>query len=123
MHRKNQVKQIININREFNYNDVRLLVHEFIHYTNGKHISPNRHYFTEFLSIYFEFYTIDYLLKKGINKIQKALQKQASNGHRATLDKQMSANKSQREDGVYAAEQEMRAAAVWSSGCAQGLPG
>lgn len=68
MHRKNQVKQIININREFNYNDVRLLVHEFIHYTNGKHISPNRHYFTEFLSIYFEFYTIDYLLKKGINK-------------------------------------------------------
>ena len=68
MHRKNQVKQIININREFNYNDVRLLVHEFIHYTNGKHISPNRHYFTEFLSIYFEFYAIDYLLKKGINK-------------------------------------------------------
>lgn len=65
-------------------------------------------------------------LKKEKNKIQKALWKQvvlASDGHRATLDKQMSANKSQREDGVYAAEQEMRAAAVWSSGCAQGLPG
>ena len=68
MYRKDQVKQIININREFNYNDVRLLVHEFIHYTNGKKDSINRHYFTEFLSIYFEFYTIDYLLKKGINK-------------------------------------------------------
>ena len=63
-HRKNQVKQIININREFNYNDVRILIHEFIHYTNGKKISTNSHYFTEFLSIYFEFYAIDYLLKK-----------------------------------------------------------
>lgn len=62
------VKQIININREFNYNDVRLLVHEFIHYTNGKKQSINRNYFGEFLSIYFEFYAIDYLLKKGINK-------------------------------------------------------
>lgn len=68
MYRKNQVKQIININREFNYNDVILLMHEFIHYTNGKQNSINRHYFTEFLSIYFEFYAIDYLLKKGINK-------------------------------------------------------
>lgn len=62
------VKQIININREFNYNDVRLLVHEFIHYTNGKKQSINRNYFGEFLSIYFEFYAIDYLLKKGISK-------------------------------------------------------
>lgn len=68
MHRRNQVKQIININREFNYNDVIVLIHEFIHYTNGKKNSINRHYFTEFLSIYFEIYAIDYLLKKGINK-------------------------------------------------------
>ena len=68
MYRKNQVKQIININREFNYNDVILLMHEFIHYTNGKQNSINRYYFAEFLSIYFEFYAIDYLLKKGINK-------------------------------------------------------
>lgn len=69
---------------------------------------------------------LEWNLKKERNKIQKALRKQvvlASNGHRATLDKQMSANKSQREDGVYAAEQEMRAAAVWSSSCAGGLPG
>lgn len=62
------VKQFININREFNYNDVIILVHEFIHYTNGKKLSINRNYFGEFLSIYFEFYAIDYLLKKGINK-------------------------------------------------------
>ncbi len=62
------VRQIININREFNYSDVRILIHEFIHYTNGKKQSINRNYLTEFLSIYFEFYTIDYLLKKGINK-------------------------------------------------------
>ena len=62
------VKQIININREFNYSDVRLLVHEFIHYTNGKKQSMNRNYFGEFLSIYFELYAIDYLLKKGVNK-------------------------------------------------------
>lgn len=62
------VKQIININRKFNYSDVRILVHEFIHYTNGQKQSINRNYFGEFLSIYFEFYAIDYLLKKGINK-------------------------------------------------------
>ena len=68
MYRKNEVKQIININRDFNYNDVRVLIHEFIHYTNGKKYSINRKYLTEFLSIYFEFYAIDYLLAKGINK-------------------------------------------------------
>lgn len=62
------IKQIVNINREFNYSDVIVLVHEFIHYTNSKKHSINRHYFSEFLSIYFELYTIDYLLKKGINK-------------------------------------------------------
>lgn len=62
------VRKLININREFNYNDVRLLIHEFIHYTNIQNDSINQKYLTEFLSIYFEFYTIDYLLKKGINK-------------------------------------------------------
>lgn len=67
-YRKKRVKQLINMNREFNYNDVRILIHEFNHYTNGKKDSINRHYFTEFLSIYFEFYTIEFLLEKGINK-------------------------------------------------------
>lgn len=62
-------KTIININRKFNYDDVRTLVHEFIHYTNGKNFSINRDNFSEFLSIYFEFYAIDYLFKKKeINK-------------------------------------------------------
>ncbi len=65
---KGEVKQIININREFNYNDVVVLVHEFIHYTNGKKYSINGEYLSEFLSIYFELYAVDYLLEKGINK-------------------------------------------------------
>ncbi len=64
----NQVKHIININREFNYNDVVLLVHEFIHYTNAKKFSTNRYFFSEFLSIYFELFAVDYLLDKGIHK-------------------------------------------------------
>lgn len=59
----------ININRKFNYDDVRILVHEVIHYINGKNnISKNRHVLTEFLSIYFEIYAIDYMMKKGIPK-------------------------------------------------------
>lgn len=60
---------LININREFNFNDVVNLIHEFIHYTNGgKKITICRNYLTEFLSIYFETYAIDYLIKKGISK-------------------------------------------------------
>ncbi len=61
---------VININREFNYSDVRILVHEFIHYINSKNfISTKGYLFSEFLSIYFELYTIDYLIDiKGIPK-------------------------------------------------------
>lgn len=61
-------KKFININREFSYEDVVTLVHEFIHYINGDKITNIRYYLTEFLSIYFEFFAIDFLLKKGINK-------------------------------------------------------
>lgn len=58
---------LINIRREFNYNDVVTLVHEFIHYTNGKNEkSQNRYLLTEFLSIYFETYAIDYLMEQGV---------------------------------------------------------
>lgn len=64
----NQVKQLININREFNYNDVVVLVHEFIHYTNGNKRSKNEYYLGEFLSIYFEMYALFDLLNQGINK-------------------------------------------------------
>jgi hypothetical protein len=64
-----QVHNLININREFNYSDVDILIHEFIHYTNGnKKQSINRYLLTEFLSIYFENYAIDYLIAKGIDK-------------------------------------------------------
>lgn len=62
---------LINIRREFNYNDVIALVHEFIHYTNGKgKKSESRYQLTEFLSIYFEIYALDYLMKQGIERNQ-----------------------------------------------------
>ena len=60
---------LININRSFNYNDVIILIHEYFHFTNGKeNCSFNRNLLTEFFSIYFETYAIDYLLKSEINK-------------------------------------------------------
>ena len=62
------VGKFININREFSYEDVVTLVHEFIHYTNGDKNTNIRYYLTEFLSIYFEFFARDYLIEKGINK-------------------------------------------------------
>ena len=58
----------INIKRELNYSDVVSLIHECFHYTNGKDdVTKNRDYLTEFISIYFETYAIDYLMKMGIN--------------------------------------------------------
>lgn len=65
----NKSYNIININREFNYNDVISLIHEFFHYTNGcAKTTRIRHLLTEFISIYFETYAIDYLINKGIDK-------------------------------------------------------
>lgn len=65
----NKNKKIINLNRKFNYSDVRVLIHEFIHYTNsGIHINHCNSLLTEFLSIYFEQYAIDYMINKGIDK-------------------------------------------------------
>lgn len=63
-------QDIININRMFNYGDVILLIHEFIHYTNNKEkCSINRYLLTEFLSIYFEIYSINFLIdNKNISK-------------------------------------------------------
>ncbi len=58
--------KIININRAFNYEDVWLLIHEFMHYINGDKNTLNRYYLTEFISIYFELYAVQYLLDKGI---------------------------------------------------------
>ena len=60
---------LINIGRSFNYIDVVKLIHEFMHLTNASSKeTQNRHLLTEFLSIYFEMYAIDYLLKRGVSK-------------------------------------------------------
>ena len=64
-------KVLINIKRRFNYTDVALLLHEFIHYTNRKleGMTINRHLLTEFLSIYFEIYAEKYLIANyGVSK-------------------------------------------------------
>lgn len=65
-------KGIINVNREFNYTDVTTLVHEFVHYINGVNlnVNNNRYLLTEFFSIYFEQYAINYLLERGILKTE-----------------------------------------------------
>ena len=60
---------LININRYFNYEDVVVLIHEFFHYTNGiKGRNLANEILTEFISIYFETYAINYLLKEGVSK-------------------------------------------------------
>ena len=58
----------ININRNFNYRDVIILIHEFFHYTNhSEDNTVNQKLLTEFISIYFETYAINYLRKIGIS--------------------------------------------------------
>lgn len=49
-----EIKRIIDIDRSFDYNEVRTLVHEFIHYTAGHFFNNNRFFLSEFLAIYFE---------------------------------------------------------------------
>jgi hypothetical protein len=64
---RGQIYNLVDINREFNYDDVLSFVHEFIHFTNGKEkIGANWNALTEFLSIYFEIYAAEYLFNKGI---------------------------------------------------------
>lgn len=60
---------LININRNFNYSDVIVLIHEFIHSLNCNtdDINNNIYLLTEFISIYFELYATKYLIKSGIN--------------------------------------------------------
>lgn len=58
----------IDIAREYNYNDVLMLIHEFIHSTNiSKNVGEYRYILTEFFSIYFEMYAQRNLLESGIN--------------------------------------------------------
>ena len=57
---------LINVKRSFNYGDVLVLIHEFIHYTNSNtQNSNNRYLLTEFFSIYFELFAVDYLTNMG----------------------------------------------------------
>lgn len=58
----------ININRSYNYDDVVTLIHEFFHYVSGHgdYVTKNWHWLTEFFSIYFETYSIDFLSKSNI---------------------------------------------------------
>lgn len=65
---KKDIKEI-NMNRSFNYDDVIVLVHEYIHYQNVKEYKSSIfHYLiSEFLSIYYEIYAGEFLVKqKGI---------------------------------------------------------
>ena len=55
--------QLINISRDFNYTDVEVLVHEFMHYLNVLGGSIKDKIIGEFISIYFETYAIEYLYK------------------------------------------------------------
>lgn len=60
---------VININREFNYQDVILLVHEFFHYTSGRRtvLSENWYLFTEFIAIFFELNANKSLKNEGVS--------------------------------------------------------
>lgn len=58
----------IDLARTHNYNDVLMLIHEFIHSTNlSKNMGEYRYILTEFFSIYFEMLSQNELLEKGIN--------------------------------------------------------
>lgn len=58
----------IDLARTHNYNDVLMLIHEFIHSTNSsENMGEYRYILTEFFSIYFEMYAQRNLLESGIN--------------------------------------------------------
>ena len=57
------VRELICINREFNYSDVEILVHEFMHYVCCIGYTMRDEILSEFISIYFELYAIEYIYK------------------------------------------------------------
>lgn len=58
----------IDISRKYNYEDVLVLIHEFIHSTNSSNdMGEYRYILTEFFSIYFEMLSQNELLENGIN--------------------------------------------------------
>lgn len=61
-----KITKMVSIERKYNYSDVRILIHEFIHYTTCECFSINREILSEFLAIYFELHVVDNLLGQGI---------------------------------------------------------
>ena len=61
-----KITKMVSIERKYNYSDVRILVHEFIHYTTCECFFINREILSEFLAIYFELHVVDNLLGQGI---------------------------------------------------------
>lgn len=58
----------VDLVRKYNYEDVFILIHEFIHSTNAsKTMGEYRYILTEFFSIYFEMYAQKNLLESGTN--------------------------------------------------------
>lgn len=58
----------IDISRKYNYEDVLMLIHEFMHSRNlSKNMGEYRYILTEFFSIYFEMLSQKELLEKEIN--------------------------------------------------------
>lgn len=58
----------VDLVRKYNYEDVLILIHEFIHSTNAsKTMGEYRYILTEFFSIYFEMYAQKNLLESGTN--------------------------------------------------------
>ncbi|MBQ9318978.1 MAG: hypothetical protein IJR82_05040 [Bacilli bacterium] len=63
----NNVHYSVDINRRFNYTDICSLIHEFFHYIKKtQNLTVVGNVLKEFFSIYFENFSIDYLVKKGI---------------------------------------------------------
>ena len=65
---KERKLKLINIKRTYNYEEVKILVHEFIHYTHTDIDTIKKHVLTEALAISGELYAEDYLIDKGINR-------------------------------------------------------
>ena len=58
----------IDLARKYNYDDVLVLIHEFMHSRNlSKNMGEYRYILTEFFSIYFEMLSQKKLLERGIN--------------------------------------------------------
>ena len=60
----------LNINRKFNYEDIMILIHEFMHYElyDIENSKENYELLTEFFSIYFEMKAYDYLMDLNVPK-------------------------------------------------------